>query len=87
MFWARTWSTTAAFSLLEAIAGEMAENDNGSLPDSLSLFALKVNLGLLIFSFLGFLLPSYLFYYRARVQRQHATDWEAPLKAPGSSDL
>lgn len=50
-------------------------------------FALKVNLGLLLSSLLGFLLPSYLFYYRALLQKEHTTDWEGPLKAPDGIDL
>lgn len=43
-------------------------------------FALKVNLGLLLFSLLGFLLPCYLFCYRAQLQREYATHWEDPPK-------
>ncbi|XP_016056025.1 PREDICTED: large neutral amino acids transporter small subunit 3 isoform X2 [Miniopterus natalensis] len=46
-----------------------------------------VNLGLLLCSFLGFLLPSYLFYYRTQLQREYTTDWEGPLKVPGSSEV
>ncbi|XP_049635606.1 large neutral amino acids transporter small subunit 3 [Suncus etruscus] len=46
--------------------------------------AFYMNLGLLLFSLLGFLLPSYLFYYRTKLQRVYkktANDWERPLKA------
>ncbi|XP_008834367.2 large neutral amino acids transporter small subunit 3 isoform X1 [Nannospalax galili] len=39
-----------------------------------------VNLGLLILSLLGFLLPSYLFYYRSRLQREYATGFPDPMK-------
>ncbi|XP_006900509.1 PREDICTED: large neutral amino acids transporter small subunit 3 [Elephantulus edwardii] len=35
-----------------------------------------VNLGLLVFSLLGFLLPSYLFYFRARLQKKYASGQE-----------
>nr|XP_035932452.1 large neutral amino acids transporter small subunit 3 isoform X1 [Halichoerus grypus]XP_035932453.1 large neutral amino acids transporter small subunit 3 isoform X1 [Halichoerus grypus]XP_035932454.1 large neutral amino acids transporter small subunit 3 isoform X1 [Halichoerus grypus]XP_035932455.1 large neutral amino acids transporter small subunit 3 isoform X1 [Halichoerus grypus]XP_035932456.1 large neutral amino acids transporter small subunit 3 isoform X1 [Halichoerus grypus]XP_0359324 len=46
-----------------------------------------VNLGLLLFSLLGFLLPSYLFYYRARLQREYATYWDGPKKVLGGSEV
>ncbi|XP_069888405.1 large neutral amino acids transporter small subunit 3 isoform X1 [Dipodomys merriami] len=40
-----------------------------------------VNMGLLALSFLGFLLPSYLFYYRAQLQRHVTANWPGPQKA------
>lgn len=49
--------------------------------------ALKVNLGLLLFSLLGFLLPSYLFYYRAQLQTEYATNWKDPKKVLGSPEM
>ncbi|XP_030743382.2 large neutral amino acids transporter small subunit 3 isoform X1 [Echinops telfairi] len=39
-----------------------------------------VNLGLLLFSLLGFLLPSYLFYFRARLQKEYAAGLPDPQK-------
>ncbi|XP_005346736.1 large neutral amino acids transporter small subunit 3 [Microtus ochrogaster] len=46
-----------------------------------------VNLGLLILSFLGFLLPSYLFYYRSRLQRQYAASLPDPQKVLNDSKV
>ncbi|XP_055456288.1 large neutral amino acids transporter small subunit 3 isoform X2 [Psammomys obesus] len=46
-----------------------------------------VHLGLLILSFLGFLLPSYLFYYRARLQREYATNLPVPQKMLSASKV
>ncbi|KAK7822329.1 hypothetical protein U0070_014428 [Myodes glareolus] len=46
-----------------------------------------VNLGLLILSFLGFLLPSYLFYYRSRLQRQYTASLPDPQKVLNDSKV
>ncbi|XP_051040305.1 LOW QUALITY PROTEIN: large neutral amino acids transporter small subunit 3 [Phodopus roborovskii] len=46
-----------------------------------------VNLGLLILSFLGFLLPSYLFYYRSRLLREYATNLPDPQKVLNDSKV
>ncbi|XP_006875847.1 PREDICTED: large neutral amino acids transporter small subunit 3 [Chrysochloris asiatica] len=43
-----------------------------------------VNLSLLLFSLLGFLLPSYLFYFRSRLQREYAASWVDPQKVLSS---
>lgn len=46
-----------------------------------------VNLGLLILSLLGFLLPSYLYYYRSRLQREYATNMLDPQKVLNTSKV
>ncbi|XP_008055990.1 large neutral amino acids transporter small subunit 3 [Carlito syrichta] len=46
-----------------------------------------VNLGLLLFSLLGFLLPCYLFYYRSWLQKEYAANGTGPLKVLSSPEV
>uniref|UniRef100_A0A0D9R0Y8 Solute carrier family 43 member 1 n=1 Tax=Chlorocebus sabaeus TaxID=60711 RepID=A0A0D9R0Y8_CHLSB len=46
-----------------------------------------VNLGLLLFSLLGFLLPSYLFYYRAWLRKEYTANGMGPLKVLSGSEV
>lgn len=78
-------TNTAAFSLVGAQEGD--EGEQVPTWPRLSLLALKVNLGLLLFSLLGFLLPSYLLYYRAQLRKEYSVPWEGPLKVPSSPEV